>query len=158
MSFTAREVFRKTEAARSVQVTEENMLEVSRWCNGAIRTYRRITGDGYGTRIDFQARDRHGRESTERAYSGDWLVFYPDSHRFEVYRPKAYSATFETREERARREELESPEAHARNTMVHQLVLKAMRAQDVATYYGDSSGDTDVVSREITDQIIKLFG
>ncbi|QAY17191.1 hypothetical protein SEA_MADAMATO_73 [Streptomyces phage Madamato] len=149
------EVFRKTFSARSVQVTEENIDAVARWCGGTVQIYR--TPDGRQSRIDFAAHGFKGITNVDRAYVGDWVVFAPADSSFKSYHDKSYRAIFETRAERVLRENLTEPEVAARNHQVLQLVKRAMTEQDLATYYSKGSGEIKGTAEAITEEILKLF-
>ncbi|WPJ30813.1 hypothetical protein [Streptomyces phage Psst4] len=151
------EVFRKTWSARAVQVSDENIEAVARWCGGDIRMYHTSELGVMGRRIDLVVHGFKGVTNVDRAYIGDWIVFAPKDSSFMVYKTKAYRATFETREEKVHREAMTEPEIAARNHQVLQLVKRAMTEQDLATYYSKGSEETKGTAEAITEEILKLF-
>lgn len=50
----------------------------------------------------------------------------------------------------------EEAKIHARNTMVHQLVISAMQKQDRARFHDETDG-MDIVAQDTAIAIIKLF-
>jgi len=151
--FELQEIFRKTFSAKAVQVTEENMSVVAEWCGGTVRYPS--NSDGKVRRIDLPA---PGAPSTaKRAYVGYWIVFSSDKMDFRSYHDSTYRAIFETREQKAHRENLTEPEIHARNEKLLQIISEVMVKQDTATYHGDgTTGMSDVAAKAVYE-ISKLF-
>lgn len=48
-------------------------------------------------------------------------------------------------------------ESKAKFAQVHELVLMVMRAQDAATYHGDSSGDVMLLAEQVSHKIVGIF-
>ncbi|QEQ93566.1 hypothetical protein SEA_GIRLPOWER_67 [Streptomyces phage GirlPower] len=150
-------VVRKTWTAQAVQVTDDNIEAVARWCGGDIRMYHTSELGVMGRRIDLAVHGFRGVTTIDRAYVGYWVVFTQKDSSFMVYKDKAFRATYETREEKVRREGMTEPEIAARNHQVLQLVKRAMTEQDLATYYSKGSEETKGTAEAITEEILKLF-
>lgn len=151
---------RKSFKVRAVQVTKENILEVAHLCGGEYRTKVDIEGwvrNKPQEHIYLHKGGGTGGHRQAMAFVGDWILT-TNGISFRIYTDKAFRGVFETRDEKVLREHMTDVDVHARNTKVLQLVLRAMRAQDVATYYSDGQGDLDLVAKETADEIVKLFG
>lgn len=151
-----KEVFRKTWSARAVQVSDENIEAVAAWCGGDIRMYHTSELGVMGRRIDLIVHGFKSVTNVDRAYIGDWVVFAPKDSSYMVYKDKAYRATFETREEKVRREALTEPEIAARNRRFSEVVLKALREQDDLTFNGQGF-DGYRITNKVVEEINKLF-
>lgn len=53
---------------------------------------------------------------------------------------------------------IDAGEREKKYVTVHEILMRISRAQDVATYYGDSSGEVILLVQKSTDQILNLFG
>lgn len=78
---------RKPFEVLAVQVTEENMAEVSEWCNGE------ILKTGKGTPFIKVPVVRPSMVRQTRAFAGDWILYSGRGHK--VYTVKAFENSFE---------------------------------------------------------------
>jgi hypothetical protein len=69
----------------AVQVTADNMYEVSKWCGGRIHK----AGDNKFVKVDVPSPKliRH-----TQAFIGDWVL--KTDHGWKIYTPKAFESTF----------------------------------------------------------------
>lgn len=153
---------RKSFSVRAVQLTDENFNEIAAWTRANVKMVSEYNHPHheYGKKYlevpvtgGFRA---HPRKSN--AYVGDWIVTRVDGHM--VYRDKHFREVFETAEESASSgsgDPMTDPMAHARNTLIEQIVWHAMMAQEKATYYQDGLGDMPLVARQAADEIVRLF-
>lgn len=87
---------RKTFVVDAVQVTEENMEEVAKWCRGTIQTTDSKIAEGL-----HQEPQRFIKVSVlnpynprqEQAFAGDWVLFTKNN--FKVYVEKGFHKVFE---------------------------------------------------------------
>lgn len=96
MTITTKKFQRKPFAVEAVQVTAENMSEVSTWCHGELR---KSVGKG-GKRQQSYISVNVKRPLTPRqtqAYVGDWVVTASDQtiRGFKVYTPQAFDLSFD---------------------------------------------------------------
>lgn len=77
---------RKSFDVDAVQVTAENMAQVSEWCGG------RIVGEGTDEPYIKVKIHRPLSERQTRAYAGDWVLYAANG--FKVYTPKAFENGF----------------------------------------------------------------
>lgn len=76
----------------AVQVSEENIQEVSNWCLGQVRTAH-VKGEVDQNIQYIKVRvDRPLNERQTRAYIGDWVLMSPQG--FKVYTSKAFEKSF----------------------------------------------------------------
>jgi hypothetical protein len=94
MELNVQRVFRKSFAADSVRVTEQNISAVAGWCSGTITIDR--GPNGHKQRIEFPIHGFKGNQTKGRAYLGDWVVYREVG--FMVYKNESYLSTFESRE------------------------------------------------------------
>lgn len=78
---------KKSFDVRGVQVTEENLEEVSEWCGGEVKT------DSFGTKYIKVNVKRPLNEKQTRAYLTDWVL--RSQQGFKVYNDKALQKSFE---------------------------------------------------------------
>lgn len=126
---------RKSFTVEAVQVTQENMREVAKWCGGTIaqtpdkKFYVALNVANNGPRRIF------------RAYMGYWVVLAMGG-RFMVYPDKSFNATFEPEKPRVRYSD------------VLRLVKVVVTERDATIYNGDARGTTQLcenIAREIYD-------
>lgn len=98
------EYVRKPFYVQAVQVTEENMHEVAKWCRGEVMpTPEKYTRPGRNGYIAVAAANPMAvpNERHSMAFAGDWVVKgafgSKNTHAFKVYLPKAFSETFRDR-------------------------------------------------------------
>lgn len=85
---------RKTFPVNAVQVTEENLLEVSEWCGGEILEQK--TKIKNATKIENFIKvpvKNPLNEKQTRAYIGDWVLEADENYK--VYTDRAFSKSFE---------------------------------------------------------------
>jgi hypothetical protein len=90
MSIETTKFARKPFYVDAVQVTEQNISDVAKWCNGDIRKDNQ--------KVDF-IKVRVNRPLNERqtqAYVGDWVLYAGTGYK--VYTPKAFEDSFESAE------------------------------------------------------------
>lgn len=89
---------RKTFRVKAVQVTEENLDELAKWCGGAVRL-EPIGMDGFKPYVEVTTcrvpTARISRHVKDRAYVGDWITRLSDANNFRVYRNKSFKVAFE---------------------------------------------------------------
>lgn len=93
MSIETKQFTRKPFHVDAVQVTEENMAEVAKWCKGRVQSTKKLEG---GTHEHFIKVKVH-RPLTERqtkAYVGDYVLWAPSNKGFKIYTPDAFKAGF----------------------------------------------------------------
>ncbi|QPX71411.1 hypothetical protein SscP1EGY_13 [Streptomyces phage SscP1EGY] len=132
--------WRKSYSVEAVKITEENILELEKqlpateYCNESVG-------------LDTPPVPKLYSEQRGYGYIGDWVVFYAEEfyefHAEEVFRKKFHSHS----------EQLSKDEKYAK---VFELVTKAMRTQDAATYHGDTTG-MDLVAIETTKKILEAL-
>lgn len=91
-SFEVQRYVRKSFDVECVQVTEENMSAVARWCKGSIRTTEPrnpATAKQYIHLSVPKVKD----ERHERAYIGDWVLRM--NYGFKFYNDRAFHEAFE---------------------------------------------------------------
>ena len=82
---------RKQFEVQAVQVTEENLESVAKWCNGTIET----EGDLPGTKRFIRVNVKHPLNARQtRAYLGDW-VLKAETGGFKIYNQVAFEKSFE---------------------------------------------------------------
>lgn len=77
----------------AVQVTEENLEEVAKWCQGDVRT---SADSSFGRKLDKYVKVRVHRPLNDRqtrAYVGDWVLYAGTGYK--VYTPTAFANSFE---------------------------------------------------------------
>jgi|SRR5215204_822198 len=91
-----RKFVRKPFAVEAVEVTEENMSEVSKWCRGRIKTAPGPEGRTPEKFIKVDVK-RYLTDRQTQAYVGDWVVTATEQNvrGFKVYTPKAFAQTFD---------------------------------------------------------------
>jgi hypothetical protein len=150
---------RKSFKVRAVQVTEENMVALAQLCGGEYRETIDIPGWNRNkpkAHIYLPKGSGTGGHRQTMAFVGDWILT-TNRISFRIYADKAFRGVFESPEEKVHREHHTYPEVHARNHTVLQLVMRAMQAQASATFYSDSQGDMDLMAKQTSDEILKLF-
>jgi|SRR5215211_8045020 len=89
---------RKPFAVEAVEVTEENLSEVAKWCKGRVRTANpNKEGGPPNAERYIQVQVKNARDERQtRAYVGDWVL---SSGRgplgFKVYTPQAFQSSFQ---------------------------------------------------------------
>ena len=91
MSVETKKFARKAFYVDAVQVTEENIEEVAKWCQGDIRK-----GYGLSSTLGRYIKVRVHRPLNERqtrAFVGDWVLYAGTGYK--VYSPRAFEKNFE---------------------------------------------------------------
>lgn len=83
---------RKTFYVDAVPVTEENMEDVAKWCDGTIETSS-AAGGATGERYIKVRVHRPLTERQSKAFVGDWVLYAGTGYK--VYTPVAFSKSFE---------------------------------------------------------------
>lgn len=133
MSFTTTTFWRKTYSVDAVRLTLDNYKQVADYL-----------GWEYHETADREPYIEDGPSAPE-AGIGDWLVKGGAGEEFVIYDHDDFLEAFRTHSE-----QISEDEKYAK---VYELVAKAMRKQDAATYNGDSSG-MDLVAIETTKKIL----
>lgn len=79
---------RKPFEVQAVQVTEDNIYDIAKWCSGEI-----MSEDG--KRFIKVRVERVLNERQTRAFAGDWVLFAGKS--FKVYTDKAFKTSFDAK-------------------------------------------------------------
>ena len=87
MAIIAKKYARKPFFVDAVQVTEENISDVAKWCNGKI-----VTSESEATYIKVRV-FRPAHELQTRAHVGDWVLGAGQGYK--VYTQKAFENSFE---------------------------------------------------------------
>ena len=113
---------RKSFQVKAIRVAATNMREVSEWVGGDYVWPEKGKGAPY-------VRLRCGKDNG-RAYIGDWVTSLVGDEKpnFRIYKQHTFLQTF--------RQILSEAEKYAK---VHDLLMKIRNAQDVSTYYGETS-------------------
>lgn len=140
MSITTTTFWRKTYSVDAVRLTSDNIRMVgeaidAEYCESMVEI---------DTITDEPIRYLKLNEKLA-AYIGHWIVKGEAGEEFLVYDDEDFLDAFRTHSE-----QLSEDEKYAK---VYELVSKAMRKQDSATYHGDSSG-MDLVAIETTKKIL----
>lgn len=80
----------------AVQVTEDNIDEVAKWCMGEVRTFQTEPNDEGVTREQKYIKVRVHRAMNERqtkAFVGDWILYAGTGYK--VYTPAAFAKCFQ---------------------------------------------------------------
>ena len=85
---------RKTFRVRSMQITAENLHDISKWCNGTVVQERNIDNEIVVYLIVTTSRV-NGRVEKVKAFVGDWVSCLTTANHFKVYRNQAYVEAFE---------------------------------------------------------------
>lgn len=87
---------RKPFEVEAIQVTAENMLQVSKWCRGQMRSSAGPGGRNPQKYIKVPVK-RFLNDRQTQAYVGDWVVtaIEEGTKGFKVYTPKAFTRTFD---------------------------------------------------------------
>lgn len=87
---------RKSFLVDAVQVTEENMEEVAKWCRGTIRTTDSKIAEGLHKEperyIEVNVLNPYN-DRQKQAFPGDWVLF--SKNNFKVYLDKGFHKVFE---------------------------------------------------------------
>lgn len=130
-------VVRKTFTAEAVQITDDNIIDVSNWSGARIKE----TDGGILLRLDTGV-PKASRQATT-AGVGDWIVCTGEG--FKIYRGRSFDHTFEVL--KANPDKFDA---------VHTLVRSAMIEQDNATYH-QTSADMTAVAENIARKICDLI-
>lgn len=138
---------RKTFRVQAIQLTKDNLAEVSRWCDGEVRIETSGPGGGLGEAyVIVKIGQINGRPQHANAYAGDWVTRLSVENNFRVYKDKSFKEAFE-----------EMNRDMKKYAEVHSVIVNAMRKQDAATYNGESSRRMDEVADKATRNILELF-
>lgn len=87
---------RKPFLVDAVQVTEDNMKEIADWCSGEIHSTDPAVAEQLKKPVQTWIKVEVHNPANERqtqAFVGDWVLYY--NHKFQVFRNKSFSNTFE---------------------------------------------------------------
>lgn len=90
MSIITEKYIRKPFSIDAVQVTEENIDEIAKWCGGEIITEKRGRKDIRYVKVRV---NRPLNERQTKAFVGDWVLYAGTGYK--VYTSKAFDACFE---------------------------------------------------------------
>jgi hypothetical protein len=85
---------RKTFSIQAIQVTNENMPELARWCNGEMLLKEPAPGT-FVKAIAVPTTRSAGKQVKVYAYVGDWVSRLTEANHFRVYREKTFLEAFE---------------------------------------------------------------
>lgn len=85
--------FRKPVPVKVLQVTDENMRDVARWCGGKIQTAKKRGDKPAASYIQVQVLRAMNARHT-RAFVGDWVLFMEGSG-FKVFPDDAFQKSYE---------------------------------------------------------------
>lgn len=88
--------FRKTFSVDGIQITEDNMVEVAKWCGGVIKQLDEAKGEASGNRYIWVDVTNPINERQNEGWPGHWVL--KASQGFKVYTDRAFHNSFETRE------------------------------------------------------------
>lgn len=99
MSIETKSYRRKQFHVDAVQVTEENIRQVAKWCKGEVQNVTKMRTDGEGSRTRTKVPYIHVEvhrplnERHTKAFVGDWIL--KSDAGFKVYTEKAFENSFE---------------------------------------------------------------
>lgn len=131
---------RRTFRVRAVRVTAENIAELAEWCGGEIKDAGLPATNAAYIKVPTRG------SAASRAHIGDWITKLGYTDNYRVYQNKSFLQAF--------REIFNEEQKYAE---IHQVIVNAMRKQDVATYNGESSKGMDLVADKATRDILGLF-
>lgn len=129
---------RATFSVNAVRVTARNVREISEWVGGSYVWPKK--GAPY---VTLPVR------GNGRAYIGDWvtrLIGDGETSNFRVYNNQTFETNF--------RQIMDDAEKYAK---VHELLMKIRTAQDVTTYYGETSEGVVLLVEQTAHEICNLF-
>jgi len=135
---------RRAFKVKAIRITRENINEIAKWTGSEVHYTYGSNGDFLV--IHVPTGKVSGRVFKTTAYIGDWVTCLADSPDFRVYRDKSFLQTFQA--------VLDETEKYVK---VHELLLKVARAQDSATYHGNSSGDVILLIEQTAHEICALI-
>lgn len=141
---------RRTFNVQAVRVTNENIGEIAKWCNGDIRptgVEKVRAGVHTPAYIDVIVA-KFMRPQRDHAYVGDWVVGMDVGgirESFKVYRDDAFKKTFRPAQNKS-----------DRYNEVYAILMEAMAKQDAATYHEDYTG-MDIVRDDTVKKILALL-
>lgn len=130
---------RKSFRVQTLEVKPSNMRDVAEWCGGEFKA-----PEAPGRRAFIAIPGPRGKNIL-RAYVGDWVTRLTDANSYRVYKASSFKEAF-----------IKIKSDAEKFAAVHQLVRAAMREQDSATHYGESS-NTGNTAEVITQKILDLF-
>lgn len=96
MALNLQKYIRKPFAVDAIEVTEENMYEVAKWCGGRVKTDRSHWGNRIGQKFIKVEVAHPLNERQTMAYVGDHVLSSGTGPSgFKVYTPKAFAGSFE---------------------------------------------------------------
>lgn len=131
---------RETFRVEAVRVTSTNMVEVAEWCGGRI-----VDSDGNGRR-HIHVPTGKNEEKIAHAFIGNWVTTLVNVRSFRVYKEKSFIESF--------RGIMSESEKFAK---VHEILLSITRAQDSATFFGDTSGDIMLLVEKSAREICRMM-
>jgi hypothetical protein len=146
MAVITSEWVRKSFRVKAVQVTRENYLEIADWTGGEVVWKTR--GASY-VKIDCGS-----KKESRTAFAGDWvtcLITYndgeaPEEPNFRVYNNSTFLQAF--------KQIMSEADKFAK---IHNKLMMLIRAQDSATYHGESSAGmielVDKTARELCEMV-----
>lgn len=97
MNIQPKKYCRKPFDVEAIEVTDENMDAVAKWCNGEIKTGKAKESDP--TRYIQVEVHRPIHPNQTKAYPGNWIL--KSGSNFKVYTDKAFKSTFDPAEQPA---------------------------------------------------------
>lgn len=99
MTIVTKKYVRKPLYVDAVQITIENMVEISEWCQGEIKNYndQTLSGQDAGNQqieryVAVRVHNPKNARQT-KAFVGDWLLY--TTRGYKVYTEKAFKGSFE---------------------------------------------------------------
>jgi hypothetical protein len=129
--------WKRTYPVRAVRITKENISDVAEQIGASYWEDHTRSG---------QAPYYHIASGSDIALVGDWVVSKEEGVYF-FLSDEEFTKDYQSLEQR-----IASDEKFAR---VFKVVMGAMRAQDVATYFGDNQGEMSLIATKATEQILK---
>lgn len=124
---------------KAVQITEENIDAVARWCNGIIGIKFDARKDEFVEYIELTIQVNKNPQLA-KAYFGQWITH---NRSWRIYKPEVFEATF-------------SPVDQMKFAKIRRLVAEAMELQDKATYdqnYKSVENTADAIATKILELI-----
>lgn len=135
MAITPQKYVRKPFAVDAVEVTEDNMHDVAKWCGGRVRTDTRSWGNRKGQKFIKVRVANPLNERQTMAYIGDWVLSSNTGpNGYKVYTPRAFVESFEKQAqhmlETVERMEQRAAEENAEDEEYVDPAQEAMRFSD----------------------------
>lgn len=89
MTIATKKYIRKPLVVDAVQVTEDNMEEIAKWCQGEVRSMDESNRSQY---VHVRVHNPRSPRQT-RAFVGDWLLYTEMGYK--IYNTKAFVSSFD---------------------------------------------------------------